>query len=689
MSGLATPADAPAEAPAPPHWANRWFCLAVLAASLALHLAFSLQGLNNRPLDGHEFRQTQTALSIRHLAQEGLSIDYPLPVLGKPWSLPLEFPLYQWSAVVASRVTGLELEPAARLTGVLYFYLSLPAVFLLVRRLGIGADGASLTVACVLTCPLYLFYPRAIMIESTALCFSLWFVLALWRHADHGAIGWLAVALMSGMLAAVVKLTTFAVFLGPAAIVLVMAFVDGRRRPAAWGAAAAGLALLAGVGWSRYADAVKARNPLAGFLRSSEIGPWAFGDFGDRFRLPLWETFASVTGVVAHAVALVVALVFLSQAPRRIRIAALLLAACYLCGPLVFTTLYRIHDYYFFASAVFLLAGVGMSLGRVLDSNSIPLAARYVVVLVVLGSGVLTFGNTYRKLLAPNEDRVPETARVLAAGTADDDVVLVLGHDWNPMYPYLAVRRALMIPDHSEANSAAVETALRNLENERVGALLVVGSTPRRQALARTLVARFALTAEPVARSTGAGLHIAQAGADANFAKLSALPLGEYSLQVPSGRVSVASLSPQERHHFRMFTPLPVELKTPFGVSSGMIGDEPFFNAHAPVELVLPVPAGAKRLVARFGVLDGESITSPQGTDGVVFEAHLIATTGQPKPLARTWLKPRQEAADRGTKSWDVPLPDGFTGKILLRTDPGPDGNASFDWSYWSRVVIE
>ena len=48
-------------------------------------------------LIGQEFRQTQTAISCLFTQRDGYKIAYPTPVLGKPWSAPMEFPLYQWA----------------------------------------------------------------------------------------------------------------------------------------------------------------------------------------------------------------------------------------------------------------------------------------------------------------------------------------------------------------------------------------------------------------------------------------------------------------------------------------------------------------------------------------------------------------------------------------------------------------
>ena len=64
----------------------------------------------------------------------------------------------------------------------------------------------------VLTAPVFIYYSRAILIESTALCFSLWFLYGFIRLSKSAHWGWYLLTLICGSLAAVVKVTTFMVW---------------------------------------------------------------------------------------------------------------------------------------------------------------------------------------------------------------------------------------------------------------------------------------------------------------------------------------------------------------------------------------------------------------------------------------------------------------------------------------------
>lgn len=67
------------------------------------------------PVDASGFRQTQTALSIDWLLRGGPWLDYVTPVLGAPWSIPFEFPFYQWLAALLSSITGMSADNSGRL----------------------------------------------------------------------------------------------------------------------------------------------------------------------------------------------------------------------------------------------------------------------------------------------------------------------------------------------------------------------------------------------------------------------------------------------------------------------------------------------------------------------------------------------------------------------------------------------
>ncbi|MES1168879.1 MAG: glycosyl transferase, partial [Oleiharenicola lentus] len=157
---------------------ENWLLAGVFCAALVFHAWGASVGWNNLNLPGCEFRQTQTAISAHFILQEhNYSLAYPTPVLGKPWSIPMEFPLYQWTVAKLVETTGWTLTQAGRAVSLVCFYLTLPALYLLLRRLGLAWARALMVLGFVLCCPLYIFYARSFLIETMAWMFGAWFLL--------------------------------------------------------------------------------------------------------------------------------------------------------------------------------------------------------------------------------------------------------------------------------------------------------------------------------------------------------------------------------------------------------------------------------------------------------------------------------------------------------------------------------
>ncbi|MEQ1529894.1 MAG: hypothetical protein ABL925_11300, partial [Methylococcales bacterium] len=97
--------------------------LALFSISFSTYLALGFA--NQPPLDAHSFRQTQTALSTYWFFHDGFKLAYDTPVAGVPWSIPFEFPLYQFIVAGGARVFEISLDTSGRLTSYLFLLLCL------------------------------------------------------------------------------------------------------------------------------------------------------------------------------------------------------------------------------------------------------------------------------------------------------------------------------------------------------------------------------------------------------------------------------------------------------------------------------------------------------------------------------------------------------------------------------------
>ncbi|MFM8331947.1 MAG: hypothetical protein ACKN9T_09685 [Candidatus Methylumidiphilus sp.] len=74
---------------------------------LAAYLCLISFGFGPYIVDDHPFRQTQTALTALYLESFYEIFTYVTPILGPPWTIPFEFPLYQGLAKILSGTSGL------------------------------------------------------------------------------------------------------------------------------------------------------------------------------------------------------------------------------------------------------------------------------------------------------------------------------------------------------------------------------------------------------------------------------------------------------------------------------------------------------------------------------------------------------------------------------------------------------
>ena len=444
-----------------------------MALALTVFVLAVVRTLDQPLLEAHGFRQTQTAYTARIYHQHGIDLLHPkLPVLGEPFEVPFEFPLFQAAASVVMDA-GVDDDVAMRLTGLVCFLLTASLLYGLVRHVADRPSAVAALVAFLAT-PFALIWGRTSMIEYLATAGAVGFAWATvaWRENRRPEVAGLAlVAWLVGML---VKPTTAAFWLLPA-----LGYRPTNPRVTSRGRTAAVLALLVLVPlaatalWTRHADAIKVASPVTDWLTSSELEDWNFGSLSQRFDRGVWGVI--VGRVVVHVIGLAgvallaVALVALARSVQRLFWVGVVLAGA--LPPLVFTNLYLVHDYYLAAVTPALAALLGLAAGfiwRHLPPKA-PIRAVAAVTGLLLAASTVGFDHAYWRH-AWDDEPDPATlalARQLARVSEPDDRIGVIGLDWSPAVLYYADRWGLMIVDQREAE------ALDALHRERYHRVLV------------------------------------------------------------------------------------------------------------------------------------------------------------------------------------------------------------------------
>ncbi|MES1168841.1 MAG: hypothetical protein ABUL61_06690, partial [Oleiharenicola lentus] len=388
----------------------------------------------------------------------------------------MEFPLYQWTVVAVDRVTNLGLTGSGRLVSLACFYLSLPAVFLLLGTWNIAPGRRWLVLAVVVTCPFYVFYARAFLIETMALMFALWFWVAFRFAVERRSGGWLALAIIAGAGAGLVKATTFGLYLLPAAGWAGQRLWSDRaqrknwRGDLAWMVPAMAVPLLCTFAWVRRADDIKAANPMADFLLSQNLSDFNWGTTATRFSGGMWRLKARiVTEELSWAPLFAGTLILGVVAGRRRWREMLLCLGLFGAALVIFPVLYAYHDYYYAANTLLLLLGMGLAIVGLAESG-----ARNWIVLLCLAGVCGGQAGRYFQHYYPEQRTVrvggDALSFVLRHVTEPGEVLIIQNQDWNSMLPYYAQRRALMIRQPAEHNAAQLEKAWAGLAGEKIGA---------------------------------------------------------------------------------------------------------------------------------------------------------------------------------------------------------------------------
>ena len=407
--------------------------LLLVAGSLAVLGSFALRirTIGQPLIEAHAWRQTQTAYTALIYHREGINLlQTPLPVFGPPWVVPFEFPLFQ---AIAARVMdiGVSTEIALRSTSLFFFAVSAALLWGIVRH-EVDTRTALLAVAAFALAPLGLLWSRTSLVETIAVAAVLASILEALRWERSGSRVDFGIALAMGALAALLKITTAAIWLAPAVFLL--------RRSRVASIVLVATAAGVGLAWTGYTDTIKAASPATAWLTSGALRDWNFGTLAQRLDLATWRVaftrWLPGLGLVVFIAPFVV---------WRSRIGVWALATL-LLGPLVFTNLYFIHDYYWMAVAPAAAILIGQVGDRALRVRA-PVR-RGASVAILIGLFALSFAVYPRWILMLRPGQgvgILQRAAQIRNATTPDDLVAIDGYGWSTELLFYADRRGYMM----------------------------------------------------------------------------------------------------------------------------------------------------------------------------------------------------------------------------------------------------
>lgn len=428
---------------------NTWPVLAGLVLAAGFSLWVLLDTLHIPLLDQHGFRQTQTAITAFWMTKNFSLLNYETPVLGMPWAIPFEFPLYQaLVALLWKLFPSLSMDAAARLVSFAAWWACAYPIHRIMMRYFHDVVASGILLCLFFGSPFSLFWARTAMIETTVLLCSLMFLWQLIRLGDAPTWRTAMLASVYGVLAILVKVTTVPPFMLAGGLHILTV----RRQTvfSVWKPVALPfiLSMAALMLWTHHADAVKGENSVGNFLTSTSLSWWNFGTLAQKFNFlatsnllqrNIHELYGSMAAFVASFLCILLC-------DKRFLLSSLYALLLFMVPILLFTNLYIVHTYYQTANMVFVLACTAIMLYGA--SKRLPKTLAFLPVLGLTIAFVLSFKSMY----APNLHYAVTSAPQLVVGQALtmltnlDDRVVVFGDDWNSATQYYAQRRGFSYP---------------------------------------------------------------------------------------------------------------------------------------------------------------------------------------------------------------------------------------------------
>jgi hypothetical protein len=474
---------------------NSWAKWTLLATFILM--AIVLSNIQQPPIDLHDFRQCQTGITAYwfnwRVPFESF-FNYETPEFGVPWKAPFELPLYQAVVSALSHVAGVSIHVAGRITSLFFFFGTLWPLAVLTKGMGLGLRCFFFSAVFWLCSPLYLYWSRTVMIESTAVFFGFVFLASLERAMATRNWYWWITAFVTSLACALVKVTSYPPF-GLAALGILF----WQKAPSSLKQIGAkeilqsilpSLLIIAFIGlctvattlvWNHHMDSIKLQNTITQSLTSKNLSEWNFGTIAQKTDLENWRKLFDRSIPEAIGGYWVLGFLFGSgcflKGKRIILLVGLLFL--FVLPFAIFTNLHLVHNYYQYANSLWLVLALGLTVSEM--SKYVPRYLSCVVVLLILGAQLQTYSRSYYQFTQILWSDALEAAKYVEANSKSDECILVIGDDWSPEVAFLSKRRALYIPkwlphEHASALFQKIRENPSTIFGSHAPALLIVNA---------------------------------------------------------------------------------------------------------------------------------------------------------------------------------------------------------------------
>ena len=427
--------------------------------------------------DFHDFRQSQTAITIQDFFNHGFSVlDYKTPVFGPPWQVPFEFPIYQISVFVFMKIFGMtNIDLGCRLVSLIYFYLSAIALLDLCK-IFLKDSKIYLTIFFYyLFSPHTLVWSRAALPDFASVLFGLMYILFFvkWMNSSRKILDKnFFLTMISGILGYLCKSTSMFPVVVVLAFFIVKSLYDDFTEDCAISLVnilnyikknilliikILGLCIIPaiiGLLWVKYSDSIKSQSIYTQGLTSKVLNAWNYGTISQKISLDVWSViFARIHRYFAPLLMMgslfpisVYGLYHLKTKKMLVFYVSALIAIFSTLFSLI--NLYYIHDYYLIGISPYICIIFGFGFYYICFEITNNKKLLKFVFFILFSISILQPKEYIETLFDNNENRylVAVIGHYINRTTSKEELVFVQDLDWSSALLYASNRRGFMDP---------------------------------------------------------------------------------------------------------------------------------------------------------------------------------------------------------------------------------------------------
>lgn len=423
-------------------------------------------------------RETQTAITSYYMKYEGYGLfNYITPIMGYPWAIPMEFPVFQYIVSVLSGIF-FNINNTGRVLSFLFYLFSIFLMFQILKEIGFKKKVIFLYLSLYVTSPIFITYSFSFTIETTALLFSLLYFLFTIKYLKKRAFPLFAFTTLFGIIASLCKVTTWIVFAGVTAILITFYFWREYKEKEfnynkIFDYLIIIIPLIIVFAWILYSDNIKAENPIGIEITSTALHSWNYGTLKQKLSISNWIYYLirSFVGVFGLFGLILPFILIYKSIKKKIKIKVnkelfFLSILGFFIGPAIFTNLHFEHDYYIIPGSIFLIFTLFYILQN-LKQNKI------IIILLILSNLITGFLYLILKQINyfnPLNIAVAKTLKDLPK----DNIIIVFGTTFDSFIPYHSQKKALQT-NKTDYNDPDFRQAIKNIEDKKVGAIIMKG----------------------------------------------------------------------------------------------------------------------------------------------------------------------------------------------------------------------